>query len=130
MNDTKRERWLAKPGNREKQYAATQRWIAANRDRHNANKRAGAARVRARNKAYVDAVRARTFCAECGAQPIDWHNDEHVADGKRRIGNMVTGYSIAAIQAEIDRCTPLCRRCHAALDRRMYRAWEKRRAGS
>ena len=48
----------------------------------------------------------------------DWHNPEHVEAPVRRVGRMVgIGRSVEAIQAEIDQCTPLCRRCHMAEDR-------------
>ena len=80
------------------------------------------ARKRATNRAYVDSVNARTVCAHCGAQPIEWHNPEHVELNRQdwRIGRMVNlPRSIAAIQAEMDRCTPLCRRCHMAEDGRL-----------
>jgi hypothetical protein len=80
-----------------------------------------AARI-ARNRAFVDEVNARTVCAHCGAQPIEWHNPDHVRQGKqhRRIARLAgKTYSIAAIEAEIARCTPLCRRCHMAEDGRL-----------
>lgn len=79
-----------------------------------------AARLRAR--AFVGEINARTFCSHCGAQPIEWHNPEHVLQGKhhQRISKLVyQGRSRAFIQAEIDRCTPLCRRCHMVEDGRM-----------
>lgn len=80
------------------------------------------ARIRARNREFVAEIRQRTVCAHCGAQPIDWHNPDHVNPGQgiRRIGNMISGnYTTASIQAEIDRCTPLCRRCHMREDGRL-----------
>jgi hypothetical protein len=58
-----------------------------------------AARI-ARNRAFVDEVNARTVCAHCGAQPIEWHNPDHVRQGKqhRRIARLAgKTYSIAAI---------------------------------
>jgi hypothetical protein len=51
---------------------------------------------------------------------LDFHNPEHVLAPDRRIGRMIgIPKSISEIQAEINRCTPLCRRCHMAEDRRM-----------
>lgn len=78
--------------------------------------------ARARNKKFVDEVNANILCAHCGAQPIEWHNPDHVNMNRQhfRISNMVVnGRAIAAIQAEMERCTPLCRRCHMAEDGRM-----------
>jgi len=81
-------------------------------------------RTRARNKAFVHAINARTVCAHCGAQPVEWHNPEHVIRNRSsyRIGSLASRtVSIATIQAEMDRCTPLCRRCHMAEDGRLAR---------
>lgn len=92
--------------------------------------RADAARSRVRNRAFVDALRARTFCAHCGAQPVDWHNPEHVELNRphMRISQMVgKARAIAAIEAEVARCTPLCRRCHMAEDGRLKRLVEQAR---
>ena len=80
------------------------------------------AAARARNRAFVDEVNARTGCVHCGAQPIEWHNPEHVERNRKafRISSMrASGVSIEGIQAEMDRCTPLCRRCHMAEDGRL-----------
>jgi hypothetical protein len=73
-------------------------------------------------KTYVAEVNARTVCAHCGAQPIEWHNPDHVALNRQkfRINTMVTcGASTERIQAEMDACTPLCRRCHMKEDGRL-----------
>lgn len=76
-------------------------------------------RKKARARAFVDALRARTFCVRCGRQPIEWHNKEHEQDKKQRISNMVgRGITPARIQTEIDKCTPYCRSCHMAVDGR------------
>jgi len=84
--------------------------------------REGVPAARIANRAFINEVNARTVCAHCGAQPIEWHNPDHVEPGRGtyRIGNMVTQpATIAAIQAEIERCTPLCRRCHMKEDGRL-----------
>lgn len=90
--------------------------------RRRAVSRAHHVRALARNLAFITEVNARTTCAHCGIQPIEWHNPEHVLPGRAlyRIGHMVrTVRAIAAIQAELDRCTPLCRRCHMIEDGRL-----------
>lgn len=75
-----------------------------------------------RNRAFVAEVNARTVCAHCGAQPVEWHNPEHVELNRKRfrISAMAGATrSLAAIQNEMSRCTPLCRRCHMAEDGRL-----------
>ena len=89
-----------------------------------------AAETRKRNRAYVSEINARTVCAHCGSQPVEWHNPDHAKQGKdhQRIARLIGKCrSIAFIQAEIDRCTPLCRRCHMAEDGRLesFRAQAK-----
>ncbi len=81
----------------------------------------GRSRIRARNVAFVAKINARTVCAHCGAQPVEWHNPEHVELGRKlfRIGHLVGGASLKSIETEMARCTPLCRRCHMREDGRM-----------
>lgn len=85
--------------------------------------KAKAAKIRIdRSRTFVNQLNARTVCAHCGAQPVEWHNPEHVEKEREnfRIGRMAnTGASIQKIQAEVERCTPLCRRCHMIEDGRM-----------
>ena len=84
---------------------------------------------RALARAFVKDVNAKTVCAHCGAQPIEWHNPEHVEKGRQayRISRLVQApRTITVIRAEMDRCTPLCRRCHMAEDGRLRRFIEAR----
>ena len=79
---------------------------------------------RIRNRAFIKELNARTFCAHCGAQPVEWHNPEHVQLNRQayRISALVQApRSIAVIEAELARCTPLCRKCHMAEDGRLSR---------
>ena len=81
-----------------------------------------AARARTRNRDFVAAINAQTPCAHCGRQPIEWHNPDHVLLKRQswRITNLVwQPASLAVIQGEMARCTPLCRRCHMVEDGRM-----------
>lgn len=72
-----------------------------------------------RARAHVARVRASTVCEICGKQPIEWHHDDHVEKPSRRVSTMAeNGRPIEEIQAEIDRCTPVCRGCHQAIDGR------------
>jgi ribosomal protein L37AE/L43A len=79
------------------------------------------ARIQRRNRDYIARRRAESCCSNCGRQPVDFHNEAHAGDHKRRIGAM-TGHtvSLATIEAEIQRSTPLCRRCHMRLDGRIH----------
>lgn len=80
------------------------------------------AATRARNRVFVAEVNARTVCAHCGAQPIEWHNPDHVLLNREdwRIGNLVwQPAALAKIREEMARCTPLCRRCHMREDGRV-----------
>lgn len=73
---------------------------------------------------FVDFVNALTSCAHCGAQPVEWHNPDHVEKNRRhfRIKSMAAaGFPINRIILEMGDCTPLCRRCHMIEDGRMER---------
>lgn len=79
-------------------------------------------RGRARARAFVDEINAKTVCAHCGATSIEWHNPEHVVGNRWRFrisAMVVRGAAVSSIAAEIDRCIPLCRRCHMAEDGRL-----------
>lgn len=76
--------------------------------------------TRQRNRAFVTETNARTFCAHCGAQPVEWHNPAHVAGRQfRRVSSMIYWARVEEIQSEMDQCTPLCRGCHMREDGRM-----------
>jgi hypothetical protein len=76
-------------------------------------------RKRPEVEAAIKELRARTVCARCGRQPIDWHAEHHVGRSGQRISNMVgAGYKLGAVLAEIARCEPLCRSCHMREDGR------------
>lgn len=81
-------------------------------------------RVEAR--AYVDKIRAETICDRCGAQPIEWHREEHVQKPHNQISKLVGhGYSVKRIAEEIALCRPLCHSCHGQVEvilrRKSYR---------
>lgn len=75
----------------------------------------------AANRAAVAAIRARTHCAMCGAQPVDWHCSDHTENPSRRIHKLAGTSSRTTILAEIARCTPLCRFHHMQIDGRLDR---------
>lgn len=71
-------------------------------------------------KVCVDAIRAATVCAKCGAQPVDFHREEHVAHPENRVGQLlISAASLQRIIQEIALCEPLCRRCHMTEDGRL-----------
>jgi hypothetical protein len=93
--------------------------------------RANLQNSRARNRAFVAAIRSRTVCANCGGQPVEWHNPDHVLLNRQafRISRMVNdARPLAAIEQEIACCTPLCRRCHLTEDGRLAALQSKSRA--
>lgn len=74
----------------------------------------------ARAKAFSATIREKARCLHCGAQPVDFHHDDHAQNKGSRVSALVNrGYPIERIQAEIDRCEALCRRCHMTLDGRL-----------
>jgi hypothetical protein len=73
-------------------------------------------------KVFVAAIRAKTFCASCGAQPIEWHHPDHPQKPNNRVSaRMARGNRPKLLQREIDRCTPFCRPCHMEEDGRLHR---------
>jgi len=70
---------------------------------------------------FVDELRARTFCAKCGKQPIEWHH-KNPAPGDRWIAHLrIQGATIRRIEEELLKCEPLCRKCHMGDDGRLQR---------
>jgi len=66
----------------------------------------------------VTLIREQTHCARCGAQPIDWHRFGHVNEPELRLGRWHGSDDLTVLLAEIEVCTPLCRRHHMATDGR------------
>jgi hypothetical protein len=83
----------------------------------------------ARNRIFIEGVNSITVCAHCGAQPIEWHNWEHVGLNRKhyQIGSLVgQGAALETIKKELLRCTPLCRSCHMKEDGRLQALRENR----
>lgn len=65
-------------------------------------------------------MEAITVCAHCGGGPIEWHAEYHVTKPNARVHSLAAqGASIARIEAELERCVPLCRSCHMKEDGRL-----------
>lgn len=82
---------------------------------------------RATAQAFVREVNARTVCAECGAQPIEWHNPAHLERPYFRVATLaLQGRSVDRLRAEMEASTPLCRSCHMKVDGRSAALTEAR----
>ena len=82
-------------------------------------------RFRAIATAFVTHINEATFCAECGEQPVEWHNYDHCNNPNARVSSLRSqGASVARIQHEMDISTPLCRGCHMRVDGRAARLRE------
>lgn len=69
---------------------------------------------------FLQIINQKTFCSNCGKQPIEWHRDGHEEKPNSRISSLRSqGASISRIQKELDFCTPLCRSCHMKVDGRL-----------
>ncbi len=72
--------------------------------------------VRKREEAreYVEAYKATHPCIDCGKSDARFLSFDHVRGTKKmNVSQMVNqGYSIEAIQAEIDKCEVRCLECH------------------
>ena len=85
--------------------------------------------LRAALTKYVDKIRDNISCKHCGAKQyrarghchVVWHHPDE--DGHLgRVNNLILAFaSIAEIDAEIDRCVPLCNSCHGKEHGRMKR---------
>lgn len=77
-----------------------------------------------RNRTWYALVMAETECAKCGKQPpiedwpIEWHHHTRTPRHASVAALVKLGASIARILEEMDRCSPLCRRCHMHEDGR------------
>lgn len=69
---------------------------------------------------FVNEVNSKTFCTHCGAQPVEWHHEDHPNNTNKRVSSLRTqGVSIRLIKIEMAKCTPLCRSCHMKEDGRI-----------
>jgi hypothetical protein len=69
---------------------------------------------------FVEDYKRSNPCTDCGATDIDSLTFDHVRDIKKMtIANMVNlGYSIQAIQAEIEKCEVRCWTCHMKIEKK------------
>jgi hypothetical protein len=82
---------------------------------HHASIRAAKAKIIERNREYVDALKKRTGCMECGftGDPQLLEYDHVSGEKKASVSRLVLGgYSIAIIDAEIAKCELVCQMHH------------------
>lgn len=84
-------------------------WIAANRERYNANQRS----ITARRRARIQAAKNKP-CADCGVSYPPYVMDfDHAGDKVANVSEMVAQRaSVTAIDAEIAKCEVVCANCH------------------
>jgi hypothetical protein len=58
----------------------------------------------ARRALYTDGV----VCEKCAGTPIDWHH----RDPNTKLEHKIWTWAIPRLEAELEKCIPLCRRCH------------------
>ena len=74
---------------------------------------------------YVNRINRIAVCRECGAQPVEWHNPDHINKPNNRISSLRSqGASILRIMQEFSECIPLCRRHHMIEDGRLAKLME------
>jgi len=88
---------------------------------------AGKQRAILRNRYWFAQVMAETECEGCHTQPppedwpIEWHHRVRAAHRHTAVTHLVKlGASIERILEEMEKCVPLCRRCHMKEDGRLH----------
>ena len=61
----------------------------------------------------MQGLRSALTCGECGGAVDLWHHVDP-GDKRRDVGNMYS-YSLAAVEAELEKCVPMCSPCHTRL---------------
>jgi len=91
-----------------------------NKDKELAYKWDRQLRKREEAKRFIDAYKNTHPCVDCGATDPESLTFDHVRGVKKMtIANMVNlGYSIEAIQAEIDKCEIRCWTCHMKIEKK------------
>jgi hypothetical protein len=91
-----------------------------NKDKELAYKWDRQLRKREEARHFVDAYKKIHPCVDCGNSDIESLTFDHVRGTKKlTIANMVNlGYSIKALQAEIDKCEIRCWTCHMKVEKK------------
>ena len=96
------------------QAAASKRHYEANKEKVKARSRKRNIKQRDINKEYVQKVKTKSGCVDCGETNHIVLDFDHITDDKyKNVSDMVFEYySIDAIQKEIDKCEVRCSNCH------------------
>lgn len=115
---------------RECQKVFRNNWYQKNRETHLENVQVRKRNVRHEAREYIWNYLSTHPCEECG-EPDPVVLEFHHKKGKdKAVGVMVAaGYSIARIQAEIDKCSVLCANCHRRITMK-ERGWFRFRKGA
>lgn len=66
-----------------------------------------------KNKEFISEYLSNNSCVDCGEKDIIVLEFDHINDKKYNIADMIqTGYSLATIKKEIDKCEVRCANCH------------------
>jgi hypothetical protein len=91
------------------------KWYQKNKEKHKANSIKNRHKTIVLAREFIKELKEKTPCVDCkGNFPSCAMDFDHLSDDKSySIGWMVQqGYSIAAIQLEIDKCELVCANCH------------------
>lgn len=89
-------------------------WYKNSTDKINANQRIRSAKIRERNKQYVQDYLSQHSCVDCGNDNPIVLDFDHITDNKlanvSRLATTTT--SLKRIQEEINKCEIRCSNCH------------------
>ncbi len=100
--------------NAKNKFAAYQEYRREYNKRNRGKKKSKDAIRRAKAKAYVNAIKERTACADCHRKfPAVCMDFDHIKAKVRSVANLVGGaYRIELIKEEMSRCELVCANCH------------------
>jgi hypothetical protein len=100
--------------NKEDQAAASKRHYENNKEKIKARSKKRNIRQRDINRKYVEDIKKKSSCIDCGESNHLVLDFDHIGGDKYKcISNMVYEYySIESIQKEIDKCEVRCSNCH------------------
>lgn len=87
----------------------------ANKEEYKSRSAASNIRSRKRNARYIQDIKAKTPCNDCGKKyPYYVMQFDHIYEKNGAVANLArASVSIARIQREIDGCEIVCANCHA-----------------
>lgn len=68
---------------------------------------------------FLDSIKKEAQCLKCGNNDwrvIEWHHEDPATKSFALADASRLGYSIERIQAELDKCVPLCANCHRIVE--------------